>query len=87
MEVVPTIVALRNKIDRIAKNEINKTRRSLDHLSDDDFQAINKMTNALINKILHDPTLLLKRNGFHGDKSIYIDATRKLFKLDDQTEE
>lgn len=87
MEVVPTIVALRNKIDRIAKNEIKKTRRSLEHLSDDDFQAINKMTNALINKILHDPTLLLKRNGFHGDKSIYIDATRKLFKLDDQTEE
>jgi glutamyl-tRNA reductase len=45
------------------------------------------MTNAMIKKILHDPTLLLKSNGFHGDKSIYIDATRKLFKLDDNTEE
>ena len=87
MEVVPTIVALRNKIDGIAKNEINKTMRSLEHLSESDFQAINKMTNAMIKKFLHDPTLLLKSNGFHGDKSIYIDATRKLFKLDDDREE
>jgi len=45
------------------------------------------MANAMTQKILHDPTLLLKGNGFHGDKSIYIDIARKLFKLDDHTEE
>ena len=87
MDVVPTIIALRNKIDNIAQAEIKKTLRSLEHLSDNDCQAINRMANAMINKILHDPTLLLKRNGFHGDKSVYIDITRKLFKLDDYTEE
>ncbi|MCK5195405.1 MAG: hypothetical protein KAQ71_16450, partial [Desulfobulbaceae bacterium] len=36
-----------------------------------------------INKILHDPTLLLKRNRSHGDKSVYLDITRQLFKLDE----
>jgi len=41
------------------------------------------MTDALINKILHDPTLFLKSNGCHGNKSIYLDTTRKLFKLDE----
>ncbi|MBU4259264.1 MAG: glutamyl-tRNA reductase [Proteobacteria bacterium] len=80
---VPTIVALRNKIDSIAKTEINKTLQSLNHLSDNDCQAIYRMTNSLINKVLHDPTLFLKSNGCHGDRSAYIDLTRKLFKLDD----
>jgi len=87
MDVVPTIIALRSRIDNIAKSEINKTLRSLEHLSDDDCQAIRRMANAMIKKILHDPMILLKGNGFHGDKSIYIDITRKLFKLDDHTEE
>ncbi|OEU68326.1 MAG: glutamyl-tRNA reductase [Desulfobacterales bacterium PC51MH44] len=83
MDVVPTIVALRDKLDGIAEAEINKTLRSLKHLSDDDYQAINKMTNAMINKILHDPMLLLKSNGHHQDKTVYIDIARKLFKLDE----
>ena len=83
LDVVPTIVALRNKFDAIAKTEITKTMLSLKHLSDDDCQAIYRMTNGLINKILHDPTLFLKRNGCHGNKSIYLDTARKLFKLDE----
>ena len=83
LDVVPTIVALRNKIDSIARSEIDKTLRSLNHLSDNDHQAIHRMTNALINKILHDPTLFLKSDGCHGDRFAYIDLTRKLFNLDE----
>lgn len=83
MDVVPTIVALRDKMDNIARSEVKKTLQTLNHLSDYDCQAINRMTNAMINKILHDPTLLLKRNSSHGDKSVYLDITRQLFKLDE----
>ena len=83
LDVTPTIVALRNKIDGIAKAEIKKTLQFLKHMSDDDRQAITRMTNAMINKILHDPTLLLKSNGRHQDKSVCLDITRKLFKLDE----
>jgi glutamyl-tRNA reductase len=83
LDVVPTIVALRNKFDTIAENEITKTMQSLKHLSDNDCQAIYKMTNGLINKILHDPTIFLKSNGCQGDRSVYLDITRKLFKIDE----
>lgn len=83
LSVVPTIVALREKMDTIAKVEIKKTIQSLNHLSDDDCRAIHRMADAMINKILHDPTLFLKRNGCHGDQSVYLDTTRKLFKLDE----
>jgi glutamyl-tRNA reductase len=83
MDVVPTIVALRGKIDNIARSEVKKTLQTLNHLSDNDCQAINRMTNSLINKILHDPTLLLKRNKSREDKFVYLDITRQLFKLDE----
>ncbi len=83
MDVVPTIVALRDKMDNIARSEVKKTLQTLNHLSNDDCQAINRMTNAMINKILHDPTLLLKRNKSHEDKFVYLDITRQLFKLDE----
>ena len=41
------------------------------------------MTDSLINKILHDPTLFLKNPGGHRNKSLYLDFTRKLFHLDE----
>ena len=84
LEVIPTVVALRNKIDTIAKSEIDKTLRSLNHFSEKDREAFYRMANALTNKIMHDPTIFLKNNGFHGNKFNYLDLTRKLFKLDNQ---
>ena len=83
LSVVPTIVALRNKMETIIKKEVEKTFQSLNHISDEDRQAIDRMTNALVNKTLHDPTLFLKRDGCHGNKNVYLDATRKLFNLDE----
>jgi len=41
------------------------------------------MTDAMINKILHEPTLFLKNPGTHRNKSVYLNFTRKLFNLDD----
>jgi len=83
LNVVPTIVDLRKKLDNIAKTEVKKTIQSLKHLSDDDCRAIYRMSDALINKILHEPIIFLKKNGCQSDKSVYIDLTRKLFNLND----
>jgi glutamyl-tRNA reductase len=82
LDVVPTIVALRSKMETIAKSELKKTFQSLDHLSADDHKALARMTEALINKFLHDPTVLLKGKDDHRDKSAYVDTVRILFKLD-----
>jgi len=82
LDVVPTIVALRSKMNGIASAEMKKTFQSLNHLSDQDCRAIERMTQALINKFMHDPTLCLKNNHFHGDRSVLLDTARKLFKLD-----
>ena len=83
LNVVPTIVALRKKLETISEGEIKKTLSSLNHLKENDRQSIYRMTHSIINKILHDPTLLLKSDGKHKNKSAYLDITRKLFKLDE----
>ena len=82
LDVVPTIVSLRNKLDTIAQGELKKTLGSL-NLAEDERAAIIRMTNALVKKILHDPTLLLKRDGCRGNRSVHLDLVRKLFKLDE----
>ena len=82
LDVVPTIIALRKKVASIAQAEIRKTLQS-NKFPDSGVDALNKMANSLINKILHDPTIFLKKNGMLADRSVYIDAVRKLFKLDE----
>ncbi|MBW2318648.1 MAG: glutamyl-tRNA reductase [Deltaproteobacteria bacterium] len=83
LEVVPTIVGLREKMEQIRQKELKKTFGSLDSLSDEDRAAIDTLTAALVNKILHNPTVFLKKNANKDKKSIYLEITRKLFNLDD----
>jgi len=82
LAVVPTIVALRDKVETLARKELEKTLGSMSHLPEADKRAVERMTHALVNKVLHDPTQFLKKDGCHGDKSVSLDLTRKLFKLD-----
>ncbi len=83
LEVVPTIVSLRGKVESMARRELEKTLGTLSHLSEADKRAIERMTGALVNKILHEPTDFLKREGCHGSKFASLDLTRKLFKLEE----
>jgi len=83
LDVVPTIKALRHKLENIIQFEIHKTCQSLqnenmEHLS----PALKTMKNAIISKILHDPIISLKGEGYHKDRSVCLDLTRKLFRLD-----
>lgn len=83
LEIVPTILSLRNKIDAIAKMETEKTLRGLAHLQEKDREAIGRMMSALTNKILHDPTIFLKRSDETGDGAFAVDMVQKIFKLDE----
>jgi glutamyl-tRNA reductase len=82
LSVVPTIVALRNKMDAIADKEIKRTLQSMSHVTEKDRKAVQRMKTALINKLLHDPTIFLKGEGSQDNLSLYLDVTRKLFKIE-----
>jgi glutamyl-tRNA reductase len=82
LDVVPTIVALRDKIEDIRQKEMKKTFASLGSASKEDRAAIDRLTASLVNKIMHDPTVFLKQKGHKDEKSVYVDIARRLFNLD-----
>jgi len=83
LDVVPTIVALRNKMNAIAEIEIEKTLHGMSNPSEKDREALIRMKNVMLKKLLHDPTMFLKTSGRQKNLPTYLDITRKLFKLDD----
>jgi glutamyl-tRNA reductase len=82
LDVVPTIVALRKKLEAMAETEIKRTVQG-QGISAEGAQALQRMMAAFINKVLHEPTAFLKRDAMLGDRSTQIDTVRKLFKLDE----
>ena len=87
MEVTPTIVAIREKADAIRKAELERTLSNLGNLSDKEITAIEKMTCAIMNKILHHPIVYLKKDDSHRDKKIKLAMIRKTFNLDPDNSE
>jgi glutamyl-tRNA reductase len=83
LEVTPLIVDLRAKAEAIRRAEVDKTLRRLPALGEAERRQIETMTEALVNKLLHDPTLRLKAEAGLGQSSEYADAARYLFALDD----
>ncbi|MCK4794658.1 MAG: glutamyl-tRNA reductase, partial [Desulfobacteraceae bacterium] len=86
LDVVPTIVGLRDKMEEIRQKELKKTLASLHSVSEEDKAAIDRLTAALVNKILHDPTTFLKQVGHKDKQSLHVDITRRLFNLDESDE-
>jgi len=86
LEVVPTIVALRNKIEDIRLGELKKAGPVLEELTPEQQRAIEVMSQAMINKILHDPITFLKKPGDPLQVSEQADLTQKIFRLNAEPE-
>jgi len=85
LDQVPTIVALRQRLEDIRRSEIEKSlRTSLKELSEKERQAIDDMTAAIIGKILHGPITRLKKPSDEQEEALYVEALKKLFGLDDK---
>lgn len=82
LEVVPTIVALRGKVDGIRRAELQKTLNQLKDLGPREREALEVMTTALVNKILHTPIARLKQQDRQAE-TFYVDAVRILFNLEE----
>ncbi|MZG30304.1 MAG: glutamyl-tRNA reductase [Nitrospinae bacterium] len=83
LDAVPTIVEMRNRAEQMRSIEVDKTLKTLTHLSEEDKQAVHQLTQSLVNKILHKPTINLKKKTQSLDGHVYLKAIRHLFHLDD----
>jgi len=85
LEQVPTIVALRQKLEEIRRGELEKSlSTSLKGLSEKERKALEDMTSAMIGKILHVPITRLKKQPEDQDEELYIEALKKLFDLEEK---
>jgi len=87
LEVTPTIVALRNKFEEIRKRELEKTLSLHPNLSDKEKKSLETLTSAIINKILHTPSALLKQTNEEAMADLYLDTLRTLFQLPEASPE
>ncbi|MFC1961657.1 glutamyl-tRNA reductase [Chloroflexota bacterium] len=78
----PVITALMNKANRIRTSQLDKTLKKLPPLNDEERYSLEKMTEAIVAKLLKDPISILKENtGGNGDLAGSI---RHLFRLENE---
>lgn len=82
-DVAPTIKDLVGQAEAIRLAEMERALARMGPLSARDRNAMNAMTTAIVNKILHRPIVRLKARGGHHDASVYVHAVRELFDLPD----
>ena len=82
LQVYPTIIALKDKAERICARELKKTLPQLGPLSPEQRQALDALAHAITGKLLHDPIIFLKRNHHPKKPHRELDLIRRLFRLD-----
>jgi glutamyl-tRNA reductase len=81
LEVVPTIVSLREKLEEIRKAELARTLTRLPGADDATRQALEALSQGIVNKILHAPTVKLRDSSKAGHGRRWIEVISELFGL------
>jgi glutamyl-tRNA reductase len=85
LEVVPTITALRERAEEIVRRVLAENDPRWETLSERDRERLEAMATAIASRLLHEPTLRLKRSAGSDDAYLYVNALRELFGLDSGT--
>ncbi|HET9219598.1 MAG TPA: glutamyl-tRNA reductase [Terriglobia bacterium] len=84
-EVAPTIVLLRETYEKVRREEIERHRRLLRDMPGEQQEAalaaIDQVTLAMLNKILHHPITQMKQMSTDPQGAEFIETIRKIFNL------
>ncbi|HYB72924.1 MAG TPA: glutamyl-tRNA reductase [Candidatus Sulfotelmatobacter sp.] len=87
LDVVPTIISLRERFEGVRQAELEKALGRLGDLRDDQREAVAALTASIINKLLHQPMTELKRQASSRDGHHYAAILRALFRLEEPPKE
>jgi glutamyl-tRNA reductase len=82
LEVTPTIVALRSRVDEIKRAEVEKAFGRLAHLSPQDRELVEGLASSIVNKLIHSTMVTLKSEVNSAGGAAYVEAARRFFNLD-----
>ena len=80
--VAPIIVSLREALHEVGQHEIERFRRKLGGLEPSQEQAVEELTRAVIQKILHRPIRRLRTSVERGDTNECAELYREIFGLE-----
>lgn len=85
LAVTPTILELRQKVEDIGVQELEKTLGKLSGVSESDRKHLEKMISAINAKVLHNPLMFLKADSCMGrdNRDKKVATIRELFGLED----
>jgi glutamyl-tRNA reductase len=81
LEAVPLLVELRRRAEEIRRAEVERVRSRLGPLTPEQEAAIEAATTAIVNKLLHPPTVHLKEAARNGHPPELVGVIRKLLGL------
>ena len=82
-EVAPLVAALRDRAEHLRLAELDRHRTRLAGLDPAARETVEAVTRGLVNKLLHDPTVRVKRAAGSARGELYADALAELFDLDE----
>ncbi|NOX20202.1 MAG: glutamyl-tRNA reductase [Nitrospirae bacterium] len=83
LDAVPTIVALRNFAEQIKNAELERLMNRIGEIDERQRKLIETSINAIVNKILHPPTVALKDD--REDRDVLIATIKILYGLEEET--
>ncbi len=83
MAITPTIRSMRQKIEKICTDELDRTYGQMPNLSEKDRKNLERMTKSIASKVLHDPLQYLKNDDCERSNEKKIYNLRNIFKLQD----
>jgi glutamyl-tRNA reductase len=81
LDVVPTISAMHERGRAAVERALRENERRWQALTDDDRERVELVARAVVNDLLREPTLSLRRAGECGSSSLYVKTVRDLFGL------
>ncbi len=82
LDVVPTISALRARGEAIARQVLSENASRWRSLSEDDRERVEALARAIVSRLLHEPTVRMKRAAEGEGSYVYVQALRELFGLE-----
>lgn len=83
MATGPIVKRLREQWHDISRDELERLRTKLAHLSPADLEAVERSMERIVNKLLHPPLEALRHEAKSGTPDGLIDALKRLFHLRD----
>ena len=81
LEVVPTIVSLREKLEAIRRAELERALARLPGAAEDTRRVMDALSQAIVNKVLHAPMVKLKDSSRAGHARRWTEMISELFGL------